>query len=121
MLLQMGFTYAKYVTILAVSSYLTFSPLPCYRKLYMAVIFCCTFLRVSSTGRYPASFALMEPDFPHTQPLGFAICDHSIYSNYILLQLYIIFKCFIIFYYIFSFFLRILFLIVFIFVILLEI
>ena len=27
----------------------------------IAVIFCCTFLRVSSTGRYPASFALMEP------------------------------------------------------------
>ena len=34
----------------AVSSYLAFSPLP-----LRAVIFCCTFLGVTSTGRYPAS------------------------------------------------------------------
>ena len=35
-----------------VSSYLTFSPLPRKKR---GGIFCCTFLRVASTGRYPAS------------------------------------------------------------------
>lgn len=47
----MGFALTKYVTIFAVSSYLTFSPLP----FKTAVIFCCTFLKVTLTGRYPAS------------------------------------------------------------------
>ena len=36
----------------AVSPYLTFPPLPAHGQ---AVYFCCTFLRVASTGRYPAS------------------------------------------------------------------
>ncbi len=38
------------VTRQAVVSYTAFSPLPLW-----AVIFCCTFLGVTSTGRYPAS------------------------------------------------------------------
>ena len=45
-----GVYTARYVTIPAVSSYLAFSSLP-----LRAVIFCCTFLKVSLTGRYPAS------------------------------------------------------------------
>ncbi len=45
-----GVYTARYVTIPAVSSYLAFSSLPLW-----AVIFCCTFLKVSLTGRYPAS------------------------------------------------------------------
>ena len=49
-LLQMGFTLTQYVTIPAVSSYLAFSSLP-----LQAVIFCCTFLKVSLTRRYLAS------------------------------------------------------------------
>ena len=40
------------VTREAVSSYLAFSPLPVRKQ---AVIFCCTILGVTSTGRYPAS------------------------------------------------------------------
>ena len=36
----------------------------------MVVIFCCTFLEVSFTGRYPASLLLWSPDFPRTQPFG---------------------------------------------------
>ena len=51
-LLRMGFTYALSVTRKAVSSYLTFPPLPQQR---VAVYFCCTGLGVTSTGRYPAS------------------------------------------------------------------
>ncbi len=46
-----GVYTAFFVTKEAVSSYLTFSPLPKIQ----AVIFCCTGLGVASTGRYPAS------------------------------------------------------------------
>ena len=49
MLLQVGFTLTPRVTMGPVSSYLAFSSLP----VKPAVIFCCTFLRVTSTGRYP--------------------------------------------------------------------
>ena len=57
------------VTSDAVSSYLAFSPLPDLQ----AVIFCCTGLRVASTGRYPASCpvkpGLSSPAaFRHLQP-----------------------------------------------------
>ena len=56
------------VTRQAVVSYTAFSPLP-----LRAVIFCCTFLGVTSTGRYPASCP-MKPGlsspavFRHLQP-----------------------------------------------------
>ncbi len=50
-LLQMGFTLPNMSPYLVVGSYPAFSPL-----LYnTAVIFCCTFLKVTLTGRYPAS------------------------------------------------------------------
>ena len=51
-LLQMGFTCAPSVTREAVVSYTALPPLP---GIYRAVYFCCTILRVASTGRYPAS------------------------------------------------------------------
>ena len=47
-----GVYTAFLVTKEAVSSYLAFSPLPARKQ---AVIFCCTILGVTSTGRYPAS------------------------------------------------------------------
>ena len=50
-LLRMGFTYASSVTRKAVVSYTALPPL----HTWYAVYFCCTFLRVTSTGRYPAS------------------------------------------------------------------
>lgn len=43
------------VTIETVVSYTAFSPLHKKLSLLYAVIFCCTFLGVTSTGRYPAS------------------------------------------------------------------
>ena len=51
-LLRMGFTYALSVTRETVVSYTALPPLP---GIYRAVYFCCTILRVASTGRYPAS------------------------------------------------------------------
>lgn len=56
-LLRMGFTWSLSVTRKAVSSYLTFAPLPqkTRNRVFAAVYFCCTFLGVASTGRYPAS------------------------------------------------------------------
>ena len=68
-LLRMGVTSAASVTRNAVSSYLAFSPLPDI----LAVLFCCTGLGVTSTGRYPASCP-MKPGlsspavFRHLQP-----------------------------------------------------
>ncbi len=50
-LLRMGFTCALPVTRKAVVSYTALPPLPAE----LAVYFCCTFLGVASTGRYPAS------------------------------------------------------------------
>ena len=50
-LLRMGFTCALSVTRKAVVSYTALPPLPAK----LAVHFCCTFLGVASTGRYPAS------------------------------------------------------------------
>ena len=47
-----GVYNALSVTRQAVSSYLAFSPLPVKDWRY---VFCCTFLGVTSTGRYPAS------------------------------------------------------------------
>lgn len=41
--------HSRYVTVALVSSYLTFPPSP-----KLAVYFCCTVLRVASTGSYPA-------------------------------------------------------------------
>lgn len=50
-LLRMGFTYALLVTKEAVVSYTALPTLPNQSAVY----FCCTVLRVTSTGRYPAS------------------------------------------------------------------
>ena len=64
-----GVYTAVSVTGNAVSSYLAFSPLPDI----LAVLFCCTGLGVTSTGRYPASCP-MKPGlsspavFRHLQP-----------------------------------------------------
>ena len=63
------------VTRQAVVSYTAFSPLP-----LRAVIFCCTFLGVTSTGRYPASCpmkpGLSSPDpFRSCQPRLFILLD----------------------------------------------
>ena len=52
-LLRMGFTYALSVAREAVVSYTALPPLP--DEPHPAVYFCCTILRVASTGRYPAS------------------------------------------------------------------
>ena len=64
-----GVYTALSVTREAVSSYLAFSPLPAKQ----AVIFCCTGLGVTSTGRYPASCPLKPglsspAAFRHLQP-----------------------------------------------------
>ena len=50
-LLRMGFTYAPHITARAVVSYTAISPL----QPALPYHFCCTFLGVASTGRYPAS------------------------------------------------------------------
>ena len=74
-LLRMGFTYAPSVTREAVVSYTAFPPLP---GIYRAVYFCCTILRVASTGRYPA-FCPVKPGlsspavFRHLQPRSFVL------------------------------------------------
>ena len=91
----MGFTYAPPVTRKAVVSYTALPPLPdfnrvkirsCLRSLRrtchvtssVAVYFCCTFLGVASTGRYPA-FCPMKPGlsspaaFRHLQPRSFVL------------------------------------------------
>ena len=44
-----------------------FPPLPAVNP---AVYLCCTFPEVAFGGRYPLSFALWSPDFPHAQPFG---------------------------------------------------
>ena len=69
-LLRMGFTYAPSVTREAVVSYTALPPLP---GIYRAVYFCCTILRVASTGRYPASCPVKpglssSAVFRHLQP-----------------------------------------------------
>ena len=74
-LLRMGFTYAPSVTREAVVSYTALPPLP---GIYRAVYFCCTILRVASTGRYPASCpvkpGLSSPAvFRHLQPRSFVL------------------------------------------------
>ena len=78
-----GVYRAPSVTRRAVSSYLAFPPLP----VKLAVYFCCTFLRVSSTGRYPAScpmkLGLSSPEaFRHQQARPF---DRLEFYNIILL------------------------------------
>ena len=75
-LLRMGFTWTLPVTRQAVVSYTAFPPLPniiLLRAFYLAVYFCCTFLRVASTRRYlascPAKPGLSSPAvFRHLQP-----------------------------------------------------
>ena len=52
-LLRMGFTQPPHVTVGAVVSYTAIPPLP--QTSLRRFLFCCTFLRVASTGRYPAS------------------------------------------------------------------
>ena len=58
------------VTRQAVVSYTAFSPLP-----LRAVIFCCTFLGVTSTGRYPASCP-MKPGLSSSEPFRLFSRDH---------------------------------------------
>ena len=73
-LLRMGFTCASAVTSKAVVSYTAFPPLP----VFPAVYFCCTFLGVASTGRYPA-FCPVKPGlsspaaFRRLQPRSFVL------------------------------------------------
>ena len=75
------------VTRQAVVSYTAFSPLP-----LRAVIFCCTFLGVTSTGRYPASCP-MKPGlsssaaFRHLHPrLSVLLNTVSDYTIFLLLR-----------------------------------
>ena len=80
-LLRMGFTYAPSVTREAVVSYTALPPLP---GIYRAVYFCCTILRVASTGRYPASCpvkpGLSSPAaFRHLQPRLSVLLIQSIF------------------------------------------
>ena len=56
---------------------------------FLAVIFCCTFLKVSLTRRYLAPFALWSPDFPLMEPFG--------YHQRLFGLLFIYFKVFLIF------------------------
>ena len=100
-LLRMGFTYAPPVTRKAVVSYTALPPLPAPGKPETeetygffplikreAVYFCCTFLRVASTGRYPA-FCPVKPGlsspavFRHLQPRSFVLLElYSFHLNY---------------------------------------
>ena len=70
-LLRMGFTYAPRVTARAVVSCTAFAPLPAFRP---AVVFCCTFLGVASTGRYPASCPV-KPGL--SSPAAFRLCSRD--------------------------------------------
>ena len=85
-LLRMGFTCALLVTLEAVVSYTTVPPLPnaACMQAALAVYFCCTSLRVASTGRYPASCP-MEPGL--SSPSAFAkaaiICHSGVLSKYL--------------------------------------
>ena len=72
-LLRMGFTYASSVTRKAVVSYTALPPL----HTWFAVYFCCTFLRVTSTGRYPASCPV-KPGLSSPRSTG---RDHLSYLN----------------------------------------
>ena len=78
-----GVYTATSVTRSAVSSYLAFSPLPDIQ----AVIFCCTGLGVTSTGRYPASCP-MKPGlsspavFRHLQPRSPVLHIYLIYQAF---------------------------------------
>ncbi len=81
-LLRMGFTCALSVTRKAVVSYTALPPLP----IKLAVYFCCTFLGVASTGRYPASCpvkpGLSSPAaFRHMQLRSFILLAFSIQSQ----------------------------------------
>ena len=79
-----GVYTATSVTREAVSSYLAFSPLPAKQ----AVIFCCTGLGVTSTGRYPASCPLKPglsspAAFRHLQPrLSVLLITTVFYHNF---------------------------------------
>ena len=78
-LLRMGFTYALLVTKEAVVSYTALPTLPTEPAVY----FCCTILRVASTGRYPASCP-MKPGL--SSPAAFR---HMQLRSFILLISYI--------------------------------
>ena len=58
---------SQHLSMLLVRSYRTFAPLPVPANRPSAVFFCGTVLTVTRTGRYPASLAIREPDFP--QPI----------------------------------------------------
>ena len=76
-LLRMGFTYAPSVTREAVVSYTALPPLP---GIYRAVYFCCTILRVASTGRYPASCPV-KPGLSSSAAFRHYSCGHLSYSK----------------------------------------
>ncbi len=65
-----GVYTAAQVTLSSVVSYTAFSPLPS-----RAVLFCCTFLRVTSTGRYPASCPV-KPGLSSPAPFRLCSCDY---------------------------------------------
>ena len=70
-LLRMGFTCALPVTSQAVVSYTAFPPLPHDAAVY----FCCTFLGVTSTGRYPASCPA-KPGLSSSEPFRLSSRDY---------------------------------------------
>ena len=86
----MGVTYAPHVAMQAVVSYTALPPLPVLKP---AVHFCCTFLGVASTGRYPASCpakpglsSCIPADASHREPVkpcgAGCVRDHLSYSKY---------------------------------------
>ena len=70
-----GVYTAPHVTTRTVVSYTAFSPLPSK----MAVIFCCTGLGVTSTGRYPASC----PMKPGLSSPALSSRDHLSHSRFV--------------------------------------
>ena len=81
-----GVCRARHVTMPAVVSYTAFPPLP-GRQAAPAVYFCCTFLGVTSTGRYPASCpvkpGLSSPAFlqPRSSVRLILISNHILYRE----------------------------------------
>lgn len=83
-LLQMGFTYAPFVAKRAVSSYLTFPPLPIAWR----------FISVALSLESPPPDVIWHPtlwssDFPHIQFFNISMRDHLAYSFSKLLYRYI--------------------------------
>ncbi len=71
-----GVYHASPVTSPAVSSYLTFSPLPCRRY-----IFCGTFLRVAPSGYYPPLFPMESGRSSDSKTIRGRLADSSSYQH----------------------------------------